>query len=92
MKTKFFADYTVKEIKKEILFWETNGGQDPKKVDVIYIGQDPDADIYELEDDPEDETYEDFFAALIIDGKKVFKEYTLMIGTGSIEYAREIEM
>ena len=44
---KTFENLTIKQVKKEIIAWETSMGSEAKTVEVITIGQDPDEDMYE---------------------------------------------
>ena len=90
-KCKFFEDFTVKQIKKEIVFWETCGGRDAKKVEVLSIGQDPEADMYTYDDDviTAEEWYESFNATVIIDGEVHVKEYEISLADGSICTSQE---
>lgn len=73
---KKFEQLTIKQVKKEIIAWETEMGREPKTVEVVSIGQHPDADIYKQGDDT---LCEHFFACVIIDGeeKKCFYEWNL---------------
>ena len=68
---KRFEQLTFKQVKKEILYWEQDG-ENPKSVEVICAGQDPDSDIYEQGDGT---TCEHFFAVVVIDGVKCWKGY-----------------
>lgn len=83
---KCYESFTVKQIKKGIVFWETRGGRDAKKVVVLSIGQDPDTDMYTYDDDvtTAEVWYESFNAIVIIDGKKYLKEYEIDLAEGSI--------
>ena len=73
---KQFEQLTIKQVKKEIIAWETEMGSKPKAVEVVSIGQHPDADIYKQGDDT---LCEYFFANVIIDGeeKKRFYQWNL---------------
>jgi hypothetical protein len=85
-----FEAFTVKQIKKEIVFWETRGGRDAKKVEVLSIGQDPDADMYTYDDViTAEEWYESFNATVIIDGKEHVMEYEISLADGSICSSQE---
>ena len=85
-----FEAFTVKQIKKEIVFWETRGGRDAKKVEVLSIGQDPDADMYTYDDViTAEEWYESFNATVIIDGEVHVKEYEISLADGSICTSQE---
>jgi hypothetical protein len=85
-----FEAFTVKQIKKEIVFWETRGGRDAKKVEVLSIGQDPDADMYTYDDViTAEEWYESFNATVIIDGKEHVMEYEVSLADGSICSSQE---
>ena len=85
-----FEAFTVKQIKKEIVFWETRGGRDAKKVEVLSIGQDPDADMYTYDDViTAEEWYESFNATVIIDGKEHVMEYESSLADGSICSSQE---
>lgn len=68
---KLFEQLTFKQVKKEILYWEQDN-ENPKSIEVICIGQDPDGDIYEQGDCT---TCEHFFAVVVIDGVKCWKGY-----------------
>lgn len=68
---KLFEQLTLKQVKKEILYWEQDN-ENPKSVEVICAGQDPDTDIYEQGDGT---TCEHFFAVVVIDGVKRWKGY-----------------
>jgi hypothetical protein len=86
----YFEAFTVKQIKKEIVFWETRGGRDAKKVEVLSIGQDPDADMYTYDDViTAEEWYESFNATVIIDGKEHVMEYEISLADGSICSSQE---
>ena len=73
---KTFEQLTIKQVKKEIIAWETEMGTEAKKVEVISVGQHPDADIYKQGDDT---LCELFFANVIIGGeeKKRFYQWSL---------------
>lgn len=73
---KTFEQLTIKQVKKEIIAWETEMGSKPKTVEVVSIGQYPDVDIYKQGDDT---LCEHFFANVIIDGeeKKRFYQWNL---------------
>lgn len=47
---KRFEDLTIKQVKKEIVYWETNKGTEAKTIVVHSISQDPDEDMYEQGD------------------------------------------
>lgn len=44
---KRFEDLTIKQVKKEIVYWETNHGTETKTIVVHSISQDPDEDMYQ---------------------------------------------
>lgn len=68
---KRFEQLTFKQVKKEILYWEQDN-ENPKSVEVVCAGQDPDSDIYEQGDGT---TCEHFFAVVVIDGVKRWRGY-----------------
>ena len=68
---KTFEQLTIKQVKKEILYWEQDN-ENPKSVIVIYIGQCPDSEPY-LQGGGT--TCEHFFAIVSIDGVKRWKGY-----------------
>ena len=63
---KLFEQLTFKQVKKEILYWEQDN-ENPKSIEVVCAGQDPDDDIYEQGDGT---MCEHFFAVVVIDGVK----------------------
>lgn len=69
---KTFENLTIKQVKKEIIAWETNMGSEAKKVEVLSIGQDPDEDLYEQGDG---HLCEQFYAEVIIDDQYVKRTY-----------------
>ena len=74
---KQLEQLTIKQVKKEIIAWETEMGREPKSVEVISIGQhstawNPDANIYM---DGDGSTMEYFFANVIIDGEERMRYY-----------------
>ena len=69
---KRFEDLTIKQVKKEIVYWETNNGTEAKTVKVFAIGQDPDEDMYEQGDG---HWCEQFHADVEIDGEMVTRTY-----------------
>ena len=69
---KKFEQLTIKRVKKEIIAWETEMGREPKSVEVIYIGQNPDEELYEQDDG----TFcEQFYAHVVIDGEEMTRYY-----------------
>lgn len=76
---KRFEQLTIRQIKKEIIAWETEMGREPKTVEVVSVGQhstseEIDANIYM--DGPYDNiTMEFFFARIIIDGEEMMRYY-----------------
>ena len=74
---KTFEQLTIRQVKKEIIAWETDMGREPKSVEVNSIGQhpvgqDPDANIYT---DGNGDTMEYFFANIFIDGIEMMRYY-----------------
>lgn len=69
---KTFENLTIKQVKKEIIAWETNMGSEAKTVEVIAIGQDPDSDMYEQGDG---HLCEQFYAEVMIDDQYVKRTY-----------------
>ena len=69
---KTFENLTIKQVKKEIIAWETSMGTEAKTVEVVNIGQDPDDDMYEQGDG---HICEQFYAELIIDDEPVKRCY-----------------
>ena len=74
---KTFESLTIKQVKKEIIAWETEMGRVPKSVEIISVGQhstadDIDANIYT---DDNGDTMEYFFARVIIDGEEKTRYY-----------------
>ena len=68
---KLFEQLTFKQVKKGILYWEQDN-ENPKSIEVICAGQDPDSDIYKQGDGT---MCEHFFAVVVIDGVKCWKGY-----------------
>ena len=68
---KTFEQLTIKQVKKEILYWEQDK-ENPKSIEVLSIAQDPSSDLYEQGDGT---TCEHFFAVVEIDGVKQWKGY-----------------
>lgn len=68
---KQFEQLTFKQVKKEILYWE-HDNENPKSIEVICVGQDPDRNFYEQGDGSMNEQ---FFALVVIDGEKYWKYY-----------------
>lgn len=68
---KLFEQLTFKQVKKEILYWEQDN-ENPKSVEVVCVGQDPDSDIYPQCDFT---PCERFFAVVVIDGVKRWRGY-----------------
>ena len=74
---KQFEQLTIKQVKKEIIAWETEMGREPKSVEVLSVGQhstaeDIDANIYT---DDNGATMEYFFARVVIDGEERTRYY-----------------
>lgn len=44
---KRVEDLTIKQVKKEIVYWETENGKKAKTIVVHSISQDPDEDMYQ---------------------------------------------
>ena len=68
---KSFENLTIKQVKKEILAWEYDK-ENPQKIEVITIGQDPDADCYEQGDG---HLCEQFYAEVMINDEVVNRGY-----------------
>lgn len=68
---KSFENLTIKQVKKEILAWEYDN-ENPQKIEVITIGQDPDADCYEQGDG---HLCEQFYAEVMINDEVVSRGY-----------------
>lgn len=68
---KRFDKLTISQVKEEILYWEQDN-ENPKSIEVISVGQNPDADIYKQGDGS---MCERFFAVVVIDGEKYMKGY-----------------
>lgn len=68
---KSFENLTIKQVKKEILAWEYDK-ENPQKIEVITIGQDPDEDCYEQGDG---HLCEQFFAEIMIDDEPITRGY-----------------
>jgi len=68
---KRFEDLTIKQVKKEILAWEYDK-ENPQKIEVITIGQDPDEDCYEQGDGHQ---CEQFYAEVMINDEVVNHGY-----------------
>lgn len=74
---KRFEQLTIKQVKKEIIAWETEMGRESKTVKVICVGQgstaeDIDANIYT---DGNGATMEEFFAVVVVDGEEKVQHY-----------------
>lgn len=69
---KKFEQLTIKQVKKEIIAWETDMGTEPKRVEVIGVVWDPMLEPYEQGDGL---TCEQFRAGVIIDGKLTTRCY-----------------
>lgn len=63
---KTFEQLTIKQVKKEILYREQHN-ENPKSIEVVCVGQEPDSDPYVQGDGS---TCEHFFAVVLIDGVK----------------------
>ena len=68
---KSFENLTIKQVKKEILAWEYDK-ENPQTIQVITIGQDPDADCYEQGDG---HLCEQFYAEVMINDEVVNRGY-----------------
>ena len=68
---KRFEQLTFKQVKKEILYWEQDN-ENPKSIEVVCAGQEPNSVIYEQGDGTMNEH---FFAVVVIDGVKCWKGY-----------------
>ena len=68
---KTFEQLTIKQVKKEILYWEQDN-ENPKSIEVVCVGQNPGEDIYYQGDG---EPCEHFFAVVLIDGVSFLKGY-----------------
>ena len=68
---KQFEQLTIKQVKKEIIYWETGEGSQAKTVEVVSIGQSPDDTPYKVDD----HTCEMFHATVKVDGKTIARHY-----------------
>ena len=81
-KVKFFEDLTVKKIKNEIIYWETNGYKDAKVVGLLELGHEPGEDIHTYDNGKS--WYEYFYATIIINNDVYHKLYELDCQKGCI--------
>ena len=68
---KTFENLTVKQVWKEIVYWETGMGSQARTVEVVNIGQTPDDRPYDVDG----HTCEQFRAAVKVDGKTIARIY-----------------
>ena len=87
---KNLEDYTVREIKEKIVYFETNSGETPVKIEILSIGWEEGADMYTYDEDiaHSEDWYESFTADVIINGSKLTKEYEFSLTDSCICYSR----
>ena len=87
---KNLEDYTIREIKEKIVYFETNGGKTPIKIEILSIGWEEGADMYTYDEDivHSEDWYEKFTADVIINNSKLPMEYEFSLTDNCICYSR----